>query len=278
MTSDYDKGSASQAGAATENPKDWDARAVAEVTELSPRSGSLESVRPLVVERDAAHGKQFELGLLWKGLQSGGERIVDAFTSEQRCYVVIQGVPASKKRRPLHGRTLEVVERVLLGQSAKGIAIDLGISPSTVSDATRSALRAIGVGCRASSLPILLSFSARAAHQKPPSPVSARVSHLQASPCALWVVSMARPERCLASVLSDAEAHVIAMLAEGLTHTQISRARGTSRRTIANQLSAAFRKLGASGRRELLNILINFLPRDARARETALLQHPALSA
>lgn len=51
--------------------------------------------------------------------------------------------------------------------------------------------------------------------------------------------------------LGDAEREVAAMAARGLSNREIARARGTSERTVANQLSTIFRKLGVSSRVEL---------------------------
>ena len=69
----------------------------------------------------------------------------------------------------------------------------------------------------------------------------------------LEVVSVARPVLKLADLLSGAELEVTVRVVEGLNHEAIARARGTSKRTIANQIAAAYRKLGVSGRAELIN-------------------------
>ena len=51
--------------------------------------------------------------------------------------------------------------------------------------------------------------------------------------------------------LSEAEREVVLLVLQGHSSQQIAEARGTSARTVANQLASVFRKLGVSGRGEL---------------------------
>lgn len=52
--------------------------------------------------------------------------------------------------------------------------------------------------------------------------------------------------------LTSAEQDVVRLVAQGLSNSDIGKARGRSARTIANQLAAIYRKLGVTGRTELL--------------------------
>lgn len=68
--------------------------------------------------------------------------------------------------------------------------------------------------------------------------------------------------------LSAAEREVARAALEGLSNGEIAAARGTSVRTVANQLQSIFRKLGVSGRTELIQwSQVGFagLPRGGRA-------------
>jgi len=56
-------------------------------------------------------------------------------------------------------------------------------------------------------------------------------------------------------VLSAAEREVALAALEGLSNTAIARARGTSPRTVANQLAALYRKLGVKSRAELAALI-----------------------
>jgi DNA-binding CsgD family transcriptional regulator len=53
------------------------------------------------------------------------------------------------------------------------------------------------------------------------------------------------------SGLSEAEHAVAWLAAEGHSNEEIARRRGSTSRTVANQLGEVYRKLGISGRREL---------------------------
>jgi len=54
-----------------------------------------------------------------------------------------------------------------------------------------------------------------------------------------------------ASVLSAAERAVVELTVEGLSNAAVARERRCSPRTVANQLAAAYKKLGVGSRREL---------------------------
>jgi DNA-binding CsgD family transcriptional regulator len=55
--------------------------------------------------------------------------------------------------------------------------------------------------------------------------------------------------------LTPGERHVIALIVQGRSDSQIAKARGTSVRTVLNQLSSVFRKLGLKSRDELVQLL-----------------------
>jgi DNA-binding CsgD family transcriptional regulator len=87
----------------------------------------------------------------------------------------------------------------------------------------------------------------------------------------LRVIGIARPDRLLGEYLPKAELQVIRSLIEGASYQEIARVRGTSTRTIANQISAVFRRLHVSGRNELVQRLFRddaARTRNARASET----------
>lgn len=67
--------------------------------------------------------------------------------------------------------------------------------------------------------------------------------------------------------LTPAEKKVLRDLVRGLSNAQIGRWRGTSERTIANQVQSAFRKLGVRSRRQLWALAAQHLAqREARIR------------
>jgi DNA-binding CsgD family transcriptional regulator len=86
-------------------------------------------------------------------------------------------------------------------------------------------------------------------------PISVRCAAFVADHRELRVISVPRPDHALGPLLPAAELSVIRALIEGASYGQIARGRGTSARTIANQISAVFRRLRVSGRNELIQRL-----------------------
>jgi DNA-binding CsgD family transcriptional regulator len=67
----------------------------------------------------------------------------------------------------------------------------------------------------------------------------------------LFVLSMPLEPPELPADLTPAEREVVTGLLQGRTYAEIAGARGTSARTIANQVASAFRRLGVRSRGEL---------------------------
>ena len=65
------------------------------------------------------------------------------------------------------------------------------------------------------------------------------------------VLSFDAPARSAAE-LTAAEREVVGHILEGRSNAEIARLRGTSVRTVANQVASLFRKLGVSSRAELV--------------------------
>ena len=152
---------------------------------------------------------------------------------------------------PLDVRSLAMLEGALEGTNQKVLALDFGVSHATVTAVLKRALQRLGIPAAPSRVPLLVSLLAQSATN----PLAAR---------ALQCVSVTTPTRTYQlvsweqtrssweSVLSPAELAVVLLRAEGRTHAQIAALRRTSPRTVANQLGAAFRRLGLSGRPSLL--------------------------
>jgi DNA-binding NarL/FixJ family response regulator len=70
------------------------------------------------------------------------------------------------------------------------------------------------------------------------------------------VVSWARPDSAIESMLSPAECSVVRLVIEGFSHAEIASRRKTSTRTVANQLASVFRRLKVSGRLQLCRYLV----------------------
>lgn len=190
-------------------------------------------LRTIAVEAD--RDGSYERDVLLSELLHGAWRVVDRFERDGRRYLLAGRPPASA--RALSRREREVLAHAVLGCSNKHTAHALGVSESTVCTQLRSALRRLGV----ETVCDVLRFVGRVR----PEVVAGGERLLVLS----WPIDELDP---LASTsLSPAEAEVARMAIDGLSNRAISRRRGTSVRTVGNQMSSVLRKLGVGSRREL---------------------------
>jgi DNA-binding NarL/FixJ family response regulator len=209
----------------------------------------LAPVHALAVAADAASSAELPVASLWRELGRGRYRVVEGFFSEQRCFLVLS-VHRAGTQTPIEGRRMEILEAVLGGLRQKNVAMDLSLAPSTVALNARLALESIGAGGKPSRAHPLLMLAARAAVAS--LRFISRCSIVESGDGELHVISLPRPDLALAGLLPSAELAVIRGLIEGCSYEQIAVARGTSTRTVANQISAVFRRLHVSGRNELV--------------------------
>jgi DNA-binding NarL/FixJ family response regulator len=225
-------------------------------TSLPPRRAAEEaplSLRELAMAADAQAQIDINLALFWRELMSGLCTVVDGIFTDERCYLILAPT-LGRPEHPIEGRRREILEAVLCGEGQKNIAMDKGLAPSTVALNARLALEALGLTCKPSRVHPLLMLAARASRD-PQSALAATLSFVQHGDAQLRVVAMARPDRRLTKVLPRAELAVVRALVEGQCYAEIAKARGTSTRTIANQITAVFRRVRVSGRSELLERL-----------------------
>ena len=203
-----------------------------------------------------------ELSGLWLDLVGGVYRIEDTFYSEQRCYLALvagDGEPVSTPRN------VQILEEWLIRGSQKSVALDLGLSSSTVAATARHCLIKMGVRCPPRRVPAILVMAAKASRGVAVEG-DARVSPLHEVERSYRIVSVQRLDDRLSDELTPAESYVVRGVVEGRGHADIARARGCSPRTVANQLAAAFQRLKVSGRAELMGLLIDRRTQDYGAR------------
>jgi DNA-binding NarL/FixJ family response regulator len=217
-------------------------------------SGPSEPQTPLratAMAADARSTTKIDLLPIWRELASGLCCVEDGFFGKDRCYLVLSA-KTTGPAGPVEARRLEILEAALGGLRQKCIAIDLGLAPSTVALKFKLALSSIGVVSKPSRAHPLLMLVARAASE----PAEARYAIIAtADQRERRVISVPHPVQRLGALLPLAELEVVRSLVEGLSYRQIARHRGTSTRTIANQVSAVFRRLDVSGRNELVQRL-----------------------
>jgi len=200
---------------------------------------------------DAHQSAPFDVSRLWRELCEGSWKFVHTFSSATRCYAILreQVIP-----RPPEPRLLTMLALVMTGERRKVLAFDLNLSVSTVSGAVQSCFRSMGLECRHA--PTLLIMAVCDIRQTKLPAASWKLAPLEYAGARYFVVSVRRPDLTFPSRLSAAETAVIHELVSGLSYADIAEKRATSVRTVANQIAAAFRKLGVSGRQSLIERLI----------------------
>lgn len=221
----------------------------------------------IATELDANSHRTIALAAVWDMLLAGRQRIALAFSSEDRHFLVLRaGQPDAPCLRESKRRLL-VFERSLLCAAQKTVALECGTSASAVSMLVKQALEQLGLSCRPSKVPVIVSALAHAAHGLT-TLTHGRWCDASGVLDSSSVLSIPRPDGALCSVLSPAEHGAVRLLLDGNTREAVARARGAAARTVANQLRSAFRKLGVSGRTELIQKLLRW-PCDLDARSRA---------
>jgi DNA-binding CsgD family transcriptional regulator len=112
----------------------------------------------------------------------------------------------------------------------------------------------MGLDCLPSRIPGLLVAAAHARHHRTANHQALLRGRAERQ-FSEQTITVARPDAALAAWLAPAEHIVISLLIEGHCYAEIAQARQTSIRTVANQVASGFRRLGVSGRAELLCML-----------------------
>jgi DNA-binding NarL/FixJ family response regulator len=176
---------------------------------------------------------------LWKALVAGRWTIVDRWDADGRRYLVARrNEEKGWDPRALTAREVQAVEGAMRGEPNAQIAHALGIHESTVATHLSRALRKLVLRRREH----LLDGRGRG-----------QVTHFQlaAMDYAVHSVDILGWLTSRSSRLTGAEQQVALLAAAGFTDAQIGQRRGTSPRTVANQLRSVFQKLGVHSRAEL---------------------------
>jgi DNA-binding NarL/FixJ family response regulator len=194
------------------------------------------------VSRDAAQSTE-----AWDAVVAGRWSLVDRFDSDARRFVIAyRNPPGVLDPRRLTPREEHVATLAALGRSNKEIGDSLGISDSTVATQLSSALVKLGLESRA-----LLPVFWRDLH--------GHALVMQGADEGLIALGREREADGLGA-LTPAERSVAKGLLAGLSDKDIARERNCSRRTIAKQAAAVYRKLGVRSRVELASKLASGAP------------------
>lgn len=220
-------------------------------------------IRAIAAGADDLSPQGLPLADLWKLLVTGALRVVDTFHTDQRCYLTLAS-PATLGRAPrrLSARKVVTLQRILLGERQKAVALDCNLAASTIALTVAECLRTLGLDSRTARVPSLVVLAAHASrgvtdvHDCRVSDFILPPTEAVQSPRPYRVVSIARPDLDLGPALSAAEYAVARLLVEGKSYAEMALLRGTSVRTVANQVASVFQKVGVSGRSEFLSSLV----------------------
>ena len=216
-----------------------------------------------------ASAERIELAALWDELLAGSCKIESWSHAQDSWSLVVSRQPAADGARPvaLRPRDVEILEHALLCGVRKLVAVEVGLSCSSIAVILQSCFQFMGLSCLPSRIPGLLVAAAHARHHQAVK-FQSSLSASNDNRFAYRTITVPRPDSALAAWLAPAEHAVINLLIEGLTYAEIARARQTSIRTVANQVASGFRRLGVSGRAELLCTLARwaFEPPEAPSR------------
>ncbi len=178
-----------------------------------------------------------EVLIAWTALIEGRWSLVDVFErSGKRWVVAVPNLPDVRDPRALPPLARAVFGLLARGRANKSIAFELGLAEGTVAGYVRDIRARLG------------EETIRAAQ----SGDRARVTRLSLGAAELVaIVCESRADLRPARALSAAEQEVVGLVLSGYSNEAVARERGTSPRTVANQLASAYVKLGVGSRREL---------------------------
>jgi DNA-binding NarL/FixJ family response regulator len=159
---------------------------------------------------------------LWTALVAGQCSLVEREASRgvPRHFLLLDNPPSARAQRELTPIEATVVHDAARGMSGKTIAYSLGLSPASISSALATAAAKLGF-----------------------------TSHVEMLRTVRLLV--ADPSWLDTGKLSPAENAVLSLLLDGGTNLEIAQRRGTSERTVANQVASILKKTGADSRRAL---------------------------
>lgn len=191
---------------------------------------------------------------VWTALKAGEVHIVSWGHTSEECFLELE---RTDQQKPSHRtRQFDMAERLMSGCSEKVVGLEAGVAPSTVACRFALAMKALGITCTLHTTPLLLIMAVHAASGRPTGFTSAWLFRSSENAGRRFTVSAPRPDMQLTTVLPREQLNVLRLMIEGRSQRQIAEMRGRSTRTIANQLSFVYQRLGARGRNEIIAWLL----------------------
>jgi DNA-binding NarL/FixJ family response regulator len=177
-----------------------------------------------VIDRGRAASQRRVRGLeVWTALVDGRWSLVERTdTDGQRHYLAFENTPHGQAYRALSPRESLVVDQSIQGLQGKHVAYSTGLTPARISLLLASAATKLGFRSRLDLVRV----------------ASTLRSHGQLG--------------LLGTPITEAEREVWRLAYGGMSNAEIAERRGTTVRTVVNQVASLFRKLGVAGRAGLV--------------------------
>ncbi len=212
------------------------AEATEEITQGDARDRLRAEVRRIERARSREYRREPARALsLWRGLIDGQWSLVDRWENNSRRYIAVhRNSPDHADPRTLGPRERMVAHYLGLGASNKEIAFSLGLPMGSVPALVRNVVRKLGGRHRSDVIGFADGTALRVTVGE--ENVDVLLSDAQAD----------HPS------LTPEERAILPHLIRGASNAEIARARGTARKTVANQLHAIYAKLGGGSRTEIV--------------------------
>jgi DNA-binding NarL/FixJ family response regulator len=188
----------------------------------------------------------------WSALWAGQWTVVDHLEGTPSHAIVCDPAPAGPTIPLLSRDEIELAVGRVRGVALKAMAADSGRSMTTVSNVLARVRRKLMLRSDAQ-LVLLLGSAGRGDVVAPPAGLRALVEGY--GPDERLFLYYEWPSWRLPPTLSGAERTVVLDLLDGASRRDIAFSRGTSPRTVANQMASIFRKLRVGSRVELIAAL-----------------------
>jgi DNA-binding CsgD family transcriptional regulator len=194
------------------------------------------------------------LPALWSALSTGTLSVISsAHTSE---IASLELERSGQPKAPLRcGGAIRAFETVLLGEQQKVVAFERGVALATMAAILKQVAARMGCDCRFSRLPLAIPLLVHAIRRPGSLTIHVDGDMLRGNHARAFL-SIRRCDALLAPELSSGEYEVVSHLLEGKSYLEMATSRRSCVRTVANQLSSAFKKLGLSGRFALLRLAV----------------------
>jgi DNA-binding NarL/FixJ family response regulator len=196
--------------------------------------------------------REVDAGAAWAALWKGEWKILDHVTGTPSHTIVCDAAPRGPTTRLLSRVEIRLALGRARGIPMKALAADSGRSTATVRNTLAGVKEKLKLRCESQ---LVLLFGGGYLDDLVPPPPGLEATVAGRAPDERLLLRYPRPPWRLPPTLSGAEQTVVRDILDGASQRDVARSRGTSERTVANQMASVFRKIGVGSRVELFAAL-----------------------